>query len=67
VILGHIRRTNSLFQAYNLQFDHHDAYSFVQAADKEKRKRDADTLFVWTYQQNQQPSSSVFLSQQTSE
>jgi hypothetical protein len=24
-------------------------------------------LFVWTYQQNQQPSSSVFLSQQTSE
>jgi hypothetical protein len=25
------------------------------------------TLFVWTYQQNQQPSSSVFLSQQTSE
>jgi hypothetical protein len=24
------------------------------------------TLFVWTYQQNQQPSSSVFLSQQTS-
>jgi hypothetical protein len=56
-----------MFQSYNLQFDHHDAYSFVQAADKEKRKRDADTLFVWTYQQNQQPSSSVFLSQQTSE
>jgi hypothetical protein len=26
-----------------------------------------DALFVWTYQQNQQPSSSVFLSQQTSE
>jgi hypothetical protein len=25
------------------------------------------TLFVWTYQQNQQPSSSIFLSQQTSE
>jgi hypothetical protein len=24
-------------------------------------------LFVWTYQQNQQPSSSVFLLQQTSE
>jgi hypothetical protein len=24
-------------------------------------------LFVWTYQQNQQPSSSIFLSQQTSE
>jgi hypothetical protein len=24
-------------------------------------------LFVWTYQHNQQPSSSVFLSQQTSE
>jgi hypothetical protein len=24
-------------------------------------------LFVWTYQQNQQPSSSVFLTQQTSE
>jgi hypothetical protein len=27
----------------------------------------AFVLFVWTYQQNQQPSSSVFLSQQTSE
>jgi hypothetical protein len=26
-----------------------------------------DALFVWTYQQNQQSSSSVFLSQQTSE
>jgi hypothetical protein len=26
-----------------------------------------NALFVWTYQQNQQPSSSVFLSQQTSE
>jgi hypothetical protein len=26
----------------------------------------AITLFVWTYQQNQQPSNSVFLSQQTS-
>jgi hypothetical protein len=27
----------------------------------------ASALFVWTYQQNQQSSSSVFLSQQTSE
>jgi hypothetical protein len=27
----------------------------------------SDALFVWTYQQNQQPSNSVFLSQQTSE
>jgi hypothetical protein len=26
-----------------------------------------NALFVWTYQQNQQPSNSVFLSQQTSE
>jgi hypothetical protein len=26
-----------------------------------------NALFVWTYQQNQQPSSSVFLSQQISE
>jgi hypothetical protein len=26
-----------------------------------------NALFVWTYQQNQQSSSSVFLSQQTSE
>jgi len=33
-----------MFQAYNLQFDHHDAYSFVQAADKEKRKRDAEEM-----------------------
>jgi hypothetical protein len=30
------------------------------------RPRPSYTLFVWTYQQNQQPSSSVFLSQQTS-
>jgi hypothetical protein len=28
---------------------------------------ESDALFVLTYQQNQQPSSSVFLSQQTSE
>jgi hypothetical protein len=33
-----------MFQAYNLQFVHHDAYSFVQAADKEKRKRDAEEM-----------------------
>jgi hypothetical protein len=28
---------------------------------------DMNALLVWTYQQNQQSSSSVFLSQQTSE
>jgi hypothetical protein len=27
----------------------------------------AIALFVWTYQQNQQPSSNIFLSQQTNE
>jgi hypothetical protein len=34
---------------------------------KEGNISNAYALFVWTYQQNQQPSSSVFLSQQTSE
>jgi hypothetical protein len=31
------------------------------------KELETHTLFVWTYQQNQQPFSSVFLSQQTSE
>jgi hypothetical protein len=29
--------------------------------------QEINALFIWSYQQNQQPSSSVFLSQQTSE
>jgi hypothetical protein len=33
----------------------------------EKQHVQAAALFVWTYQQNQQLSSSIFLSQQTSE
>jgi hypothetical protein len=33
-----------MLQAYNLQFDHHVAHSFLQAADKEKIKRDAEEM-----------------------
>jgi hypothetical protein len=39
----------------------------VDPADLDASSPDLDALFVWTYQQNQQPSSSVFLSQQTNE
>jgi hypothetical protein len=36
-------------------------------AYEKPRIKNTVALFVWTYQHNQQPSSSVFLSQQTSE
>jgi hypothetical protein len=40
---------------------------FFALNDQSVGSRFSNALFVWTYQQNQQPSSSVFLSQQTSE
>jgi hypothetical protein len=41
--------------------------NFSYMRQKARQEKEANAMFVWTYQQNQQSSSSVFLSQQTSE